>query len=77
VYRENPIMIGLDPRKNRGRWRQALFARKLLAGFPFEVNLVKTLLGLLAVPPNAVEVVFFLVLLLRDPGSKMVVGVGA
>jgi hypothetical protein len=32
---------------------------------------------LLAVPPNAVEVVLFLLLLLRDLGSKTVIGVGA
>jgi hypothetical protein len=62
VHRENPIVIGLGPRKNHGPWRQALFAPKLLADFQFEVNLVGTLLGLLAVPPKTVEVVLFLLL---------------
>ena len=76
-HRQDAIVIGLGPRQDHGSRRQALFAPKLFAGFQFEVNLVGTFLGLLAVPPNAVEVVLFFLLLLRDFGSKMAIGIGA
>ena len=64
-------------KEDHGPRRQALFAPKLLAGFQFEVNFIGTFLGLLAVPPNAVKIVLFLLLLLRDFGSKTVIGIGA
>src|ERR1700733_5732106 len=47
------------------------------ARFHVEVDFIGTVLSLLAVPASAVEVVLFLLLLLCDLGSKMVIGVGA
>ena len=77
MHGQDAIVIGLGPRQDHGSRRQTLFAPKLLAGFQFEVNVVGIFFGLLAVPANAVEIVLFLLLLLRDLGSKMVIGVGA
>jgi hypothetical protein len=74
---QDAIVIGLGPRQNHGPRRQTLFALKLFTGFQFKVHFVRTLLGLLAVPPNAAEVVLFFLLLLRDLGSKTVLRVGA
>jgi hypothetical protein len=74
LYGQDAIVIGLGPRQDHGSRRQTLFMPKRFAGFQFEVNLIGTFLGLLAVPANAVEIVLFLLLLLGKLGSKMVIG---
>jgi hypothetical protein len=60
LHGQDAIVIGLGPRQNHSPRRQTLFPPKRFAGFQFEVNLIGTLLGLLAVPPNALEIVLFL-----------------
>ncbi|MGA7188843.1 MAG: hypothetical protein WBY66_10120 [Candidatus Acidiferrales bacterium] len=77
MHGQDAIVVGLGPRQDHGSRWQTLFTPKRFAGFQFEVNLIGTFLGLLAAPPNAVEIVLFLLLPLRDLGSKMVIGVGA
>lgn len=69
MHRENAVAVSLGPRKDYDPRRQTPFAPKLLAGFQFEVNFIGAFVGLLAVTPNTVEVVFFLRLLLCDLGS--------
>ena len=77
MHGQDAIVIGLGPRQDHGSRRRTLFAPKFFTGFQFEVNLVGTFLGLLAVPPNAIEIVLSFLRLLRDFGSKMAIGLGA
>src|SRR5260370_7886025 len=71
------MVVGLCPRKNHGTWWQSLFAAKPLAGFHVVVDVVWIFLSLLAPPANPVEVVFFLLLSMRNLASKMIVGGGS
>jgi hypothetical protein len=74
LHGQDAIVIGLGPRQNHNPPWQTLLAPKHFTGFQFEVTLIGTLLDLLAVTPNAVEVVLFFLLRLRDLGIRMAVG---
>src|SRR5580700_3175819 len=77
LHGEDAVVICLSPRKNHGTWWQSLFATKPFTGLRIAANVIGIFLGRLALPPNPVKVVLFLLLFVCNLARKMVVGVGA